>query len=58
MKTNIVSAPAQIMITVKTDKPDNVETLFKSALMDVCDVSADITDLSIKEISRGKNNEF
>lgn len=58
MKTYIVRATAQIMITVKTDKPDNVETLFKSALMDVCDVSADITDLSIKEISGGKNNEF
>ena len=58
MKTYIVRATAQIMITVKTDKPDNVETLFKSALMDVCDVSADITNLSIEEISGGKNNEF
>ena len=58
MKTYIVRATAQIMITVKTDKPDNVEALFKSALMDVCDVSADITNLSIEEISGGKSNEF
>jgi hypothetical protein len=26
--------------------------------MDVCDVSADITNLSIEEISGGKSNEY
>ena len=58
MKTYIVRATAQIMMTAKTDKPEDMKALVKSVLMDVCDVSADITDLSIEEISGGKSNEF
>lgn len=53
MKTYIVRATAQIMITVKTDKPEDMEALFKSALMDFCDISADITDWSAEEINGG-----
>lgn len=51
MKTYIVRATAQIMLTAETDKPEDMEALVKSALMDVCDISADVTDLSIKEVS-------
>lgn len=58
MKTYIVRATAQIMMTAKTDKPEDMKALVKSVLMDVCDVSADITDLSIEEISGGKSNEY
>ena len=58
MKTYIVRATAQIMMTAKTDKPEDMKALVKSVLMDVCDVSADITNLSIEEISGGKSNEF
>ena len=58
MKTYIVRATAQIQLTAETDKPEDMKSLVESVLMDVCDVSADITDLSIKEISGGKNNEF
>ena len=58
MKTYIVRATAQIQLTAETDKPEDMESLVKSVLMDVCDVSADITNLSIEEISGGKSNEF
>lgn len=51
MKTYIIRTTAQIMMTAKTDKPEDMKALVKSALMDVCDISADITDLSIKEVS-------
>ena len=54
MKTYIVRATAQIQLTAKTDKPDDMETLVKSALMAVCDISADITDLSAEEINGGQ----
>lgn len=52
MKAYIVRATAQIQLTAKTDKPDDMETLVKSALMDVCDISADITDLSTTEVKK------
>ena len=58
MKTYIVRATAQIQLTAETDKPEEMKSLVKSGLMDVCDVSADITNLSIEEISGGKSNEF
>lgn len=50
MKTYIVRATAQIQLTAKTDKPEEMKALVKSALMDVCDISADITGLSIEEV--------
>ena len=49
---------AQIQLTAETDKPEDMKSLVKSVLMDVCDVSADITNLSIEEISGGKSNEY
>jgi hypothetical protein len=58
MKTYIVRATAQIQLTAETDKPEDMKSLVESVLMDVCDVSADITNLSIEEISGGKSNEF
>ncbi len=58
MKTYIVRATAQIMMTAKTDKPEDMNALVKSALMDVCDISADVTELNAAEINGGKNNEF
>lgn len=58
MKTYIVRATAQIQLTVKTDKPEDMKALVESALMDVCDISADITDWSAEEIRGGNNNEF
>ena len=58
MKTYIVRATAQIQFTAETDKPEDMKSLVKSVLMDVCDVIADITNLSIEEISGGKSNEY
>ena len=54
MKTYIVRATAHIQLTAETDKPEDTEALVKSALMDVCDISADITDLSAEEINGGQ----
>lgn len=50
MKTYIVRATAQIQLTAETDKPEEMKELIESALMDVCDISADITGLSIKKV--------
>nr|DAY01428.1 MAG TPA: hypothetical protein [Caudoviricetes sp.] len=53
MKTYIVRATAHIQLTAETDKPENIKSLIESALTDICDISADATEISIKEVTEG-----
>jgi SHS2 domain-containing protein len=50
-KKYIVRATADIAVTVETSTPENVKELLESALMDVCDISADVKDISVEEQS-------
>lgn len=51
MKKYIVKATADIQLTVATSTPECMKQLLESALKDVCDISADVTNMSIKEYS-------
>ena len=50
-KKYIVRATADIAVTVETSTPENIKELLESTLMDVCDISASVTNVSIEEQS-------
>lgn len=50
-KKYIVRATADIAVMVETSTPENIKELLESTLMDVCDISASVTNVSIEEQS-------
>ena len=48
-KKYIVRATADIAVTVETSTPENVKELLESVLMDVCDISAEVKNISVEE---------
>ena len=50
-KKYIVRATADIAVTVQTDTPERMKELLESVLMDVCDISASVSNISIEEQS-------
>ena len=50
-KKYIVRATADIAVTVETSTPENVKELLESVLMDVCDISAEVKNISVEEQS-------
>ena len=50
-KKYIVRATADIAVTVETSTPECIKELLESTLSDVCDISADVKNISIEEQS-------
>ena len=50
-KKYIVGAGADIAVRVETSTPEKVKELFESALMDLCDISAKVKNISVEEHS-------
>ena len=50
-KKYIVRATADIAVTVETSTPENGKELLESVLMDVCDISAKVKNISAEEQS-------
>ena len=50
-KKYIVRAIADIAVTVETSTPERMKELLESTLSDVCDISADVKNISIEEQS-------
>lgn len=48
-KKYIVRATADIAVTVETSTPENIKELLESALMDLCDISAKVKNISVEE---------
>lgn len=48
-KEYIVRAEADIAVTVETSTPENIKELLECALRDVCDISAEVKNISIEE---------
>ena len=48
-KKYIVRATADIAVTVETSTPENVKELLESALMDLCDISAKVKNISLTD---------
>lgn len=50
-KKYIVKATADISVTVETSSPECMKELLESALSDVCDISAEVKNISVEEQS-------